>query len=143
MWGGMGCILKVRRSPWQQDAGGAGWMGWGWEWQEGGKQQRDVLCEGEAHDGGKEGRSLSLNIPYWCKEWRRGGQRNWLASQRNPELPTSLPTCFVWLVLLQPEASGWGSLYPTTEGHPELRSLSTHTACLLPTGVHGNKAHCL
>lgn len=26
---GMGCILMVRRSPWQQDAGGAGWMSWG------------------------------------------------------------------------------------------------------------------
>jgi hypothetical protein len=25
----MGCIPTVRRSPWQQDAGGADWMGWG------------------------------------------------------------------------------------------------------------------
>lgn len=98
-----------------------------------GEQKREVLFEGEAHDGRKEEVCLSLNVCTLPMQGmgKRGPEEPACISVTNPELPTTYPICFVWLVLLY---RGLKSLYSTTRVHPRPRSLSTHAAPLLPAG---------
>lgn len=77
-----------------------------------------------------EGRKESVpehTLPVQGME-KRGAEEPACSSETNLELPTTLPTCFAWLVPLLPGASGLWSLYSTTGAHPQPR------AALLPAG---------